>query len=115
MLNKKGQALIEFIIIMPIFFIIVMGIFDFGHILYQKYQLENNIDYIVDLYDDGKSEELNNYIEDKKIKLLTDENNEYTTLILKKEISINTPFINNLIGKKHIIETSKVIYEGAYE
>ena len=44
MLNKKGQALIEFIIILPIFLILVMGIFDFGNIMYQRYKLENSFD-----------------------------------------------------------------------
>lgn len=111
-MNKNGQALVEFIIIMPIFFIIVMGIFDFGNILYQKYQLENNIDYIVDLYNNGKTNELNNYIDSKKLELVTDNSTEYITFNLSKTISINTPFINVLLGKEYSVETTKVVYEG---
>lgn len=112
MLNKKGQALVEFILIMPILLIIIMGIFDFGNILYQRYQLENNIDYVVDLYNHGKSIEINDYINDNKLDLITDEKKEYKVFTLKKEININTPFINLILGKKYIVETSKVIYEG---
>ena len=57
-LNKKGQALIEFVIILPIFLLLVMGVLDFGNILYQKYKLENSVDYITDLYKNKEEEDL---------------------------------------------------------
>jgi TadE-like protein. len=112
MLNKKGQALIEFILIMPIFFIIIMGLFDFGNILYQRYQLENKMDYIVDLYDQGNKLEMNEYTSENELMLITDSKKDYTVITLKKEININTPFVSLIIGEKYSVETSKVVYEG---
>ena len=38
-MNKKGQALIEFILIMPIFLILIMSLIDVGNIYIKKYEL----------------------------------------------------------------------------
>ena len=40
MKNKKGQALAEFIILVPVLFMILFSILDFGQIYYQKYLLK---------------------------------------------------------------------------
>ena len=40
----------------------ILGMFDIGNIIYKKYQLENNLDYIVDLYRVSKNIELQKYI-----------------------------------------------------
>ena len=39
MKNSKGQALVEFIIVLPILLLIIMAIIDFGHIFTKKYSL----------------------------------------------------------------------------
>ena len=44
MRKPSGQALVEFIIIVPILLLILMGIVDFGNIIYQKYRLEGSLD-----------------------------------------------------------------------
>jgi len=41
MKNNKGQALVEFIIILPIFLLLIISIIDFGNIISKKYSLEN--------------------------------------------------------------------------
>ena len=40
-MNKKGQALIEFIIILPIFIMIMLAVFDYVRIYSEKSNLEN--------------------------------------------------------------------------
>lgn len=40
-MNKKGQALIEFVLILPIFLMILFVIVDFGNLLYSKNKLQN--------------------------------------------------------------------------
>ena len=40
MKNKKGQALVEFVVIMPIFIMLLISIIDLGNIIYKKYHLE---------------------------------------------------------------------------
>lgn len=57
MKNNKGQALVEFVIIMPIFIFIVLAMFDLGNIIIKKYELENNLDTIVNMYEENKNEE----------------------------------------------------------
>ena len=38
MKSKKGQALVEFIIIAPIFIMMIMSVIDLGNVIYKKYQ-----------------------------------------------------------------------------
>ena len=41
MRNKKGQALIEFVIILPVMLLLVFCLIDFGMVIYEKNNLEN--------------------------------------------------------------------------
>ena len=43
-MNKKGQALIEFILILPIILLILVYLIDIGHIFMQKYDLNNSLE-----------------------------------------------------------------------
>lgn len=115
MLNKKGQALIEFLIILPMFLLIVMGMFDFGNILYQKYKLENSVDYIVDLYRDSKEEDLEVYLDKNGIDMYTRFGDDYNTVELLKRVDIITPGLDLILGDTYKIRTTKIIYEGNYE
>ena len=40
-MNRKGQALVEFVLILPIFILMLFAIVDFGMILSKKNELEN--------------------------------------------------------------------------
>ena len=40
-MNRKGQALVEFVLILPIFIMILFSIVDFGMIFNKKNELEN--------------------------------------------------------------------------
>ena len=40
-MNRKGQALVEFVLILPLFIMLLFAIIDFGNILNQKSKLEN--------------------------------------------------------------------------
>ena len=46
---KKGQALVEFVIILPIFLFLLLGVIDVGRIMYTKVNLENTISDVVDM------------------------------------------------------------------
>ena len=41
-MNRKGQALVEFVLILPVFILILFAIVDFGTILSKKNELEND-------------------------------------------------------------------------
>ena len=89
MLNKRGQALVEFVIILPIFILLVLGCIDIGYIMYTKMNLEEQISDVVDYYKKGKTIE---EIKDKlDIEVNIRKNAEYTDILLTKTIDIITP------------------------
>lgn len=107
--NKRGQALIEFILIIPVLVLFILGMFDIGNIIYKKYQLENNLDYIVDLYRVSKNIELQKYINSENITMDTTEDTEYTTITISKKITIITPGLSKILGSPYSITTDRVI------
>lgn len=111
MKNSKGQALVEFIIVLPILLLIIMAIVDFGNIFTKKYSLENDLDVISDMYKEGEYTKINSYVADKDISIKYEKDNEFTTINLSKVIKVNTPILNNILGKDYKITTSKVLYE----
>lgn len=111
MKDNKGQALVEFVIILPILLIIIMAIVDFGNIFIKKYSLENDIDIISNMYIENKKEEILDYIKEKNININYKEEDDFIIIEINKEININTPILNNVLGKNYKISTSKAIYE----
>lgn len=108
-MKNKGQALVEFIIILPIILIVLLYIVEFGTITLKKYELESNIELITELYQDGNQEKLNEYLNKNNINLTYEKNDQLTTLIITKNIKTNTPLINKILGNQ--IKTKRTIYE----
>ena len=50
-MNNRGQALVEFVIILPILIFTCLAVFDLGNIIVKKYALENDLDTIVNMYE----------------------------------------------------------------
>ena len=66
-MNKKGQALVEFIIIVPIVVMIFLGIIDYIMIFSAKNNLENKISEVVKIYHEYNDEnEIKNYLSASK-------------------------------------------------
>lgn len=110
MKNNRGQALIEFIIILPIFLLLIISVIDFGNIISKKYSLENDIDVISDMYKENKYEEINVYIKEKDIKVSYTNEDELLNISLSKEIKIISPMLNLIFGKNYDINVEKSIY-----
>ena len=109
MKNNRGQALVEFILIVPVLAIFILGIFDIGNIIYKKYQLENDLDYIVDLYQENKTSDIDSYIRKEKITMNDSKTLEYTTITLSENISFVTPGASKIFGSSYQISTSRTI------
>lgn len=106
--NKKGQALIEFVLILPIFIFILFAIIDFGMIFSTKNNLENDSIDIINLFKNGKSiEEIVKMYNDNDIKV-TNENNYYTFSI-SKNVDLITPGFNRIFGNPYRINVERVI------
>lgn len=112
MMNNKGQALVEFIIIIPVFLFILFAIVDIGNIIYQKYKLENDIDVIADMYVSNENDEINTYLSNIAADVKFENNDKYITITLEKNININTILLNNIIGHNYKITVDKTIYDG---
>ncbi len=110
MKNNKGQALVEFIIILPIFILLIMSIIDFSNIIYKKITLENNIDIVSDLYKDSKYDEINKYVSDKNIDISYKNNDDMIVISLSKDINIISPIVSIIIGEYYKVNVEKSIY-----
>lgn len=100
-MNKKGQALIEFIIILPIFIMLMLAVFDYVRIYSEKSNLESVIEDVI----------LSNELKDDNITILKETEKDKTKYTLNKSIDIYSPVISVIIGNKYVVSVSRVIYE----
>ena len=110
-MNKKGQALVEFILVLPILLLIVISMIDIGNIFLKKFDLNNDLETVATLYENGDMTNLNNYLEEEKINLSEESKDNMITLTLSQKISISTPVIQQLLGSDYEIKTSKTIFK----
>lgn len=110
---NKGQALVEFIIILPVALLLVLGVIDFGNIIYKKYTLENDLDTVVDLYQNDQAQAMNDYVTKNNLSLNIDSGEEYVTVSISKRVRVYTPGLGQIINNPFPIETKRVIYNGS--
>ena len=68
-INNKGQALVEFVLILPVLLLILLVVVDFGNLLYSKNKLENDSADIVRIIKNESNIELKNEYPDIKVKV----------------------------------------------
>ena len=111
MKKNSGQALVEFIIILPVLLLIMIGMVDFGNIIYKKYNLESELDTVVDLYRHKRLIELEQYITEQEIDFQYENGNTFTKIILTKKIDIIAPGLNLILDSPYEVTVERVIYE----
>ena len=105
-MNKKGQALVEFIIILPVIIYIIMFITDMMLIFSYKNHLESDMNETITLYKENKIDELNK-ITDATLTYEVKDNYVYLTLI--KNYKTITPGLSKVLGKPYKIKSERVI------
>ena len=110
-MNKKGQALVEFILELPILLLIIISMIDIGNIFLKKFDLNNDLDTVTTLYENGDMTNLNNYLEEENINLSENSKDDMITLTLSQKVSISTPVIQQVLGNEYEIKTSKTIFK----
>ena len=110
-MNKKGQALVEFILILPVLLLIIIGIIDIGNIFLSKYDLNKDLENVISLYQNGEKKELGVYLAKENLFLDENKKNRMITLTIKKNIEITAPGLSNILGKNYEITTSKTFCE----
>ncbi len=110
--NKKGQALVEFVIIMPIFLLLVLGVIDIGKILYNQTKLEGALGEVILLADQGMAEdEILENLDLNDTHLVVEEEGGFRKYHLFKEIDIVTPGLNLIFGNPYEIDVSRSIID----
>lgn len=111
---KKGQALIEFIIILPILLLLMFGVSDYVRIALLKSDITSLLTDTKELYKEGKTikeiEEFINENIDASLEI-TNTNNEYITLTIAKEIEFFTPGLGKILGSPYVVSASRSFYE----
>lgn len=112
-MKNKGQALVEFIIILPILIIIMLGIIDFCMLFSKKNNLENTLDEVVLIWKENNTKEsVDAYLKkvDDDIIFEYAKNDETIKLILKDNYEVFTPGLNRILSNPYTIKVSRVIY-----
>lgn len=108
-MNKKAQALVEFIIILPILILLIFSFLDFGKIMLCKSKLENIMNTVSMLDED----EINNYlrnIKDYKINYEIKQG-EYKQIILKTKLELITPGLKNILHNPYEIMVERSVLD----
>ena len=113
MKNKKGQALVEFVIILPIFIFMLLSIIDIGKAIYFQNQLVSELNDVIDLYKNQKTyEEILNELklQDEGVTLeIKNQDNEVITFYLKRDVEIITPGLNVIFDNPHTVTVERVL------
>lgn len=113
-MKKKGQALVEFIIILPVLIMLFFGAIDFGRIILRKNELESISSDLTELYKEGKSfNELEKFLKENNENntlVVKNKDNKYIELTLESTIEFITPGLGKILGKDYKITTKRVIY-----
>ena len=111
MLKNKGQAIVEFVILLPIIFMILFVVIDFSNVFYQKNHLESVTNDIVKYKENGRS---NDYIESKikEVSVSYSENGDSLKIKVSKKVKLITPLSYIVFDNPFVIETERtILYE----
>ena len=84
MINSRGQALVEFLLIIPVLMLIILAFIDVGNIIISKYKLEDQMSTVVNLYENDSLSEINNYTNLNGLTINYADYDNYTTISLEK-------------------------------
>lgn len=107
-MNRKGQALVEFVLILPIFLLILFAVVDFGIILSNKNELENiSVDVVSMINNNDSLNDIREVFPNINIDVSND--NKYTTIKIYKNIDVMTPGLNLVFGDPYELVVERII------
>ena len=117
--NNRAQALVEFVLVLPILIMMIFAIIDFGNIYVAKSDLENKITFaaevlknstnIMDVYDEV-SNSVNKDSKDKiNVELTFEKDVDYVKIKLSKTVNVITPGLNLILGNNYKASAERVV------
>lgn len=114
-MNRKGQALIEFILILPTFILLLFGIIDFGIIINCKNNLENQVLEVSNMLKDDKTiEEITTFINGNNsygISVDVIEEETKYSFTLTSSLKLVTPGLEHILQSPYIVEVKHNVYK----
>lgn len=105
-MNRKGQALVEFVLILPIFIMILFVIVDFGMILNKKNELENiSVDVVGMISNDVSISDIRDSYSDISIDI--NKKDKYINVVISDDVNIMTPGLNRILGKDYTVTVER--------
>lgn len=107
-MNRRGQALVEFVLILPVFLLLLLSVYDFGMIFNKKNTLTGITDDIVSMYNDGKTiDEIKNMYSEVDINVVS--GTEYDKIVVSSNVKIVTPGLNRILGNPYVIKVERYL------
>lgn len=107
-MNRKGQALVEFVLILPVLILIMFVIADFGIILSKKNELENvSFDIASMVKNNDTIDKIKGRYPDVSVDIVNDD--KYTVITISQNIDIITPGLNRILGDPYEIIIERTI------
>lgn len=107
-MNNRGQALIEFVLILPISIMLLFAIIDFGLIFSNKYKLENtSTDIIEFIKNDTDINSIKELYKDTDI--IISPETTYTSITIKKKVKIFNFGLERIISNPYEIKVERYL------
>ena len=109
-MNKRGQALVEFVIILPILLLIIFAFIDFGRIIVCKNHLEGVMSEVANLDTEEAKEYLKN---DNEYQIsYTVKTDKYKNITLSAKLNLITPGLKKILSNPYVVEVERsIVYE----
>jgi len=109
--NKRGQALIEFVIILPVLLLIIFAFIDLGRIILCKSHLESVMGDVITLYKENGN--VNEFLLDDEYKISYQiEDNDYRKIILTSKLELITPGLKRILSNPYEVKVERsILYE----
>ena len=111
--NRKGQALIEFVIILPVLILLIFSFIDLGRIILENNKLENLTTNVINRYEKTKDyKDVSSYIKElgyENVELSIKKNNGTLTIKLERELDMITPGMDSILGDPYFVKVERVV------
>jgi deoxyhypusine synthase len=111
--NNKGQALIEFVIILPVLIMLIFSFIDLGRIILENNRLENLTTNVINRYAKNKDyNDVKNYIKSlgyDDIELSIKQEKSIIKIKLEKEVDLITPGIDSILGNPYNVKVERIV------